>query len=333
MYGVYGDIISAAEKAIVSFPETEELLEYPEVQADKAYYLSVLSKYNELKAVKDKLDELKAALNEQNELSALLTESTSEKDREDIYNEISALKRKSSDLSVAVANLIGCKHATERAYCRFKLSANSALMGIHLSSMLTDYLRSRGGKIEDEQLVHKGKGDEISFIAEGEDIFAVLLPLTGAHKVVKGQKSEELCFAATPIEDIADPSEDELKITFFHSSGAGGQHINKTESAVRVTHIPTGLTVICQDERSQLTNKKRALDTIKKRLHDMRERTEKSRMEADIYAQYRKKPTPISFDISGPATMTDTRLKSYTDIPLLSADFASYMTALRALCR
>ena len=333
MYGIYGDIISAAEKAIEAFDETKELLEYPEVQADKAYYLSVLSKYNELKFLKDKLTSLKQALKEEKEFNFLLTESVSPEEREAVYAEISSLKRNASNLAVAISDALGCKHIKERAYCRFKLTAVSSGFGAQFYSLIKEYLLSCGAKIENEtsEYAKEGYVREISFFAEGEDIITRLSPLTGAHKVfVSGAKSEELCFAVTPSAEIEKISENDLKIDVFHSHGAGGQNINKVETAVRITHIPTGITVTCQDERSQLKNKKRALETLEKRLGDKREREEKKRIESDIYAQYRKKNTPISFDLAS-STMTDTRLKAFTDIAFPFTDFSSYINGLITL--
>ena len=333
MYGIYGDIISVAEKALSDFEKTKELLEYPEVQADKAYYLSVLSKYNELKFLKDKLTALKNALKEERELSVLLTQSISEEEREAVYEEISALQRTASALSTALSNALGAKHIAERAYCRFKLSGASSKFGAQFYELIKEYLLSRGAKIEDEKS-ERAKGGTlsgISFYAEGEDVLARLSPLTGAHKVyLAGGKSEELCFAVTPAPKPEEISENDLKIDVFHASGAGGQNINKVETAVRITHIPTGLTVTCQDERSQLKNKKRALETIKKKLSDMREGAEKKRMEADICAQYAKKNTPISFDFAH-STMTDARLKAFQEVVFPLTDFASYINSLIAL--
>ncbi|MDE7464441.1 MAG: hypothetical protein K2M48_05370, partial [Clostridiales bacterium] len=142
-------------------------------------------------------------------------------------------------------------------------------------------------------------------------------------------KSEELCFAVTPAAAVESIAESDLRIDLFRSSGAGGQHINKTETAVRVTHLPTGLTVVCQDERSQLQNKKRALETIEKKLKDRSEQAGKKRMEADIFAQHSKKNTPITFDAAND-TFTDARLKAFTKtpFPLSSEQFASYLNAL-----
>ena len=332
MYGIYGDIISAAEKATEAFAETEELLEYPEVQADKAYYLSVLSTYNKLKSIKDKLDALKAALKEEREAISLLSDS-SEAEREAVFEEISLLKRRSSELAAAISDALGCRHAEERAYCRFKFRALSSKLGAAFCSQIKEYLLSRGAKINEENNKYSNKGylSEISFIAEGEDIITRLLPLAGAHKVyVSGGKSEELCFAVTPAAQQEKISENDLRIDLFRSSGAGGQHINKTDSAVRITHIPSGITVTCQDERSQLANKKRALETIEKRISDFAARTEKQRMESDIAAQLRRKNTSVSFDCAS-STMTDTRLSAFTDIAFPLADFSSYIDGLMIL--
>ena len=330
MYGIYGDIIDAAERAIEDFRETEELLEYPEVQADKAYYLSVLAKYNELKLVKDKLTALKQTLKEEEELSLLSADTLSEEERAAVYEEISSLKRRASVLSVAISNALGCRHVSERAYCRFKLTKATSRFGVQLCALIKDDLLSRGAKIENEgsERAREGHISEISFYAEGEDILTRLAPLSGAHRVyLAGGKSEELCFAVTSASSPQKISESDLKIDVFHSSGAGGQNVNKVETAVRITHLPTGVTVVCQDERSQLKNKKRALATLEKRLFERHEEAEKKRIEADIYAQYRRKNTPISFMLDS-ATMTDTRLKGYTDIPFPFTDFSSYLNGL-----
>lgn len=324
MYGVYDQIISAAERALESFDETAELLEYPEVQADKAYYLSVLSKYNHLNGLKDKLSLLKAALNDERAAASLLQEAK-DFDREAIYQEISAQKKLAARLSAELSDALGCKHVSERAYCRLKLKGAASRIGAELFALIRTNLKAVGAKIEDE----KESASEISFIADGADVIARLTPLSGAHKVYSSQVTCELCFAVTPSAREGKLSEKDIKIDLFRSSGAGGQHINKTESAVRVTHIPTGLSVVCQDERSQIQNKKRALCSLEKKLSDITEQSEKDRMEADIRAQYSVKNTPLSFDAET-RTMTDTRLKAFTKTPFPLADeqFTSYINGL-----
>ena len=309
-------------------------MEYPEVQADKAYYLSVLSKYNNLKFLKDKLSALMSALEEEKAVFALIAETNSDEERSAIYEEISSLKRTASEISASLSDALGCKHVEERAYCRFKLKEASSKFGTALFSLIKSDLISHGARIEDEKTLTAKGGyvQEISFIADGADVITRLIPLVGAHKVYTQSKSEELCFAVTPAARAEKVSESDLKIDVFHSHGAGGQNINKVETAVRVTHLPTGLVVVCQDERSQLKNKRRALETIEKRLKEANEQSEKNRIEADISAQHTKKNTPISFDTSA-GTLTDTRLKAFTKIPfpLTDAQFASYINGLIAL--
>ena len=162
---------------------------------------------------------------------------------------------------------------------------------------------------------------------------ARLIPLVGAHKVyVAPSKSEEICIAVTPAASMRKVDERDLKIDVFHSSGAGGQHVNKVETAIRVTHLPTGISVVCQDERSQLKNKKRALENIEKKLRERSEQSEKRRIEADIYAQHSQRNTAISFDGAG-NTMSDTRLKAFAKVsfPLTIQQFTQYINGLMAL--
>ena len=335
MYGIYGDIIEAAQRSLADFPECEELLEYPEVQADKAYFLSVLSKYNSLKFLKDRLTALKNALKGERELSSLLSEADSEVERESIYEEISSLKRTASKEALAISDALGCNHIKDRAYCRFKFTDLSSKFGVPFYTLIRQDLLLKGAVISDEKSAFSKKGNlqEVSFTAEGEDIITRLSPLTGAHKVyIAGAKSEEICFAVTPAPEKISISESDLKIDIFHSGGAGGQNINKVETAVRITHIPKGIVVVCQDERSQLKNKKRALENIEERLKERGEQTEKKRIEADICAQYRKKNTPISFNFEK-GTMTDIRTKIFNEIafPCTAEEFSSYLNGLIAL--
>ncbi len=333
MFDIYDDIIDAATKATADFEEKRELLEYPEVQADKAYYLSVLSEFNRLGAICETLDSLKAALRDESEMSLLAARATDASEREQAYEEISSLKREASRLSSRLADMLGRRRVRERAYCRFRFSPRSSALGVKFCAQIKGYLVSRGAKIEEERAKSADAGyvREISFYVVGEDALSRLSLLSGAHKAyVPGAKSEEICFAVVPAAQAEDISDKDIKIDLFHSGGAGGQNVNKVETAVRATHIPTGMKVVCQDERSQLRNKIRAVETLKKRLRDMRDSEEKQRIEADVRAQYLKKNTPISFDLDGP-TMTDVRLKSYVKAEFPLADFASYMDGLTAL--
>lgn len=334
MYGIYGDIIGAAKRYLADLKETEELLEYPEVQADKAYYLSVLSKYNDLKFVDDRLSRLISALDDEKAAKIMLTDATSFEESSEIYGEISALKRRQLLISAEISDALGCGRVYERAYCRLRLKEGSYRTGLALAALIKADLIARGAKISNENtLSQKGGVLEISFIAEGAGAVSRLMPLTGAHRVqLSPSKSEELCFAVTPAacEEQILPSD--LKIDVFHSSGAGGQNVNKVETAVRVTHIPSGMSVVCQDERSQLKNKERALETIKRRLRENAELSEKKRVDADIAAQWSVKNTQISFNVQN-GTITDLRLAAFDKVkfPMTEAQFGAYLNGLTAL--
>ena len=110
--------------------------------------------------------------------------------------------------------------------------------------------------------------DEITII--GANLYSKYLNETGIHEYIMGEQKSQVMVLVLPYKEIKDDAilMDDLKIDYFHSSGAGGQNVNKVETAIRITHIPTGLQVQCQDERSQLQNKNKALELIAKKVND-----------------------------------------------------------------
>ncbi len=166
-----------------------------------------------------------------------------------------------------------------------------------LYRMYTMYAASKGWEIEvaNSNLTELGGVKEISFIVKGEGAWSRLKYEAGGHRVQRVPVTESggrihtsaATVAVLPeVDDIdfkIDPKD--LKIDTYRSSGAGGQHINKTESAIRVTHLPTGTVVECQDERSQFKNKDRALSILRSRLYEQELQKQKNEIAAERKSQ------------------------------------------------
>ena len=169
------------------------------------------------------------------------------------------------------------------------------LFAADLFRMYVMYAEARGWKLEvvSRSETELGGLKEISFLVEGDGAWSRLKYESGAHRVQRVPVTESsgriqtsaatvaVLPEAEEVEFTIDPKD--LQIDTFRSSGAGGQHVNKTESAIRITHLPTGVVVECQDERSQYKNKDRAMKILRSKLYE----AEQEKQNAAIAAQRR----------------------------------------------
>ena len=292
-------MIERLEATLSRYNELTNLLSSPEILGDvekmtslskeQASIAEVVDKYKEYKKTDSDLEEAKELLNdpEMADLAKEDIDSLSNKKEELIKElEILLLPKDPNDDKNIIVEIRGAAGGDE---------AN--IFAGDLFEMYSRYAESQNWRIEVTNAEPGSAGGyaQIEFMVKGENVYSKLKYESGSHRVQRVPETESqgrvhtstaTVLVMPEVEDVnIDIKGQDLRIDVYRSTGAGGQGVNTTDSAVRITHIPTGIVVTCQDERSQLKNKIKALGILKSRIYDEMQR----KQEAEVGAERRSK--------------------------------------------